>query len=225
MNDSKLLDIIRDSLKIDDDVIEESYVAQPKHYDLPAESVTQHTKNTHVELYENYVKDLNKVSAQLDTARRIESNVNSSEFRSLKLDEVNLLNAVYLHELYFANSFDPSSECYTSSLAYMRIQRDWGDFDSWQRDFYGCAMAAREGWVIMGFSTFLKRYVNIFIDLHTGNIPIGFYPVIVTDLWTHAFRDYDNDRREYIVTQMRELNWNVIEERCKRAEKIAEAVQ
>lgn len=221
--------IIRETLGMatqGDGMIDESYVAQAKKYDFPAESVSKRVKDKHVELYNSYVESLNHVSARLDTAKRGEANPNGgSDFRSLKRDEVYLLNAVYLHELYFANSFDPSSEIYIDMLCHMRLQRDWGDFDSWQRDFVGCALAAREGWAVTGYSTFLKRYINVFIDSHDVTIPVGLYPVIVIDMWTHSREDFGNDTREYLIAQMRELNWQVIDERFKRAEKIAEALK
>jgi len=202
----------------------EAYVAQPKHYDLPAESVSQQTKEAHLELYNGYVESLNRVAAELEAVQRVEANSRSSRYRSLKQDETYLLNATYLHELYFANGFDPSSDVYESSLACMRLSRDWGDFDRWQRDFYACALSAREGWVVTGFNTFLKKYATVFIDGHSASVPVGFYPTIVVDMWDHASKDF-SDKREYIVSQMRELNWDVIEERFLRAEKIAEAVK
>jgi superoxide dismutase len=34
-----------------------------------------------------------------------------------------------------------------------------------------------------------------------------------------------SDRSSYVIAQMREINWNVVEERIERAEKIAEALK
>lgn len=209
----------------DEEVFSEAYVAQPKQYDLPAESVKSSTKSKHLELYHGYIESTNKISAELDTAKRGDASPAGSQFRSLKADEVYNINAVYLHELYFANCYDPASEVFNDMLSFMRLQRDWGDFDVWQKDFVGCALSAREGWAVMGYSTFLKRYINVFIDGHSANVPVGFYPIIVVDVWTHASQDFGNDRKQYLITQMRELNWGIIEERFKRAEKIAEAVK
>ena len=99
-------------------------------------------------------------------------------------------------------------------------------FDDWQRDFVACAMAVREGWAVMGYSMYLKRYVNTIIDGHSDHLLLGLFPIIAVDMQTHAyFRDYMADRTSYVVAMMRELNWNVIEERVERAEKIAEALK
>jgi Fe-Mn family superoxide dismutase len=108
----------------------------------------------------------------------------------------------------------------------MRIERDFGTFDDWQKDFMACALSSKSGWAVMGYHTFLRKYVNVMIDEHTGNIPIGFYPIIVVDMWEHAYyKDYLNDKKSYLIAQMREFNWNVIEERVKKAESVGQAVK
>lgn len=206
------------------ETVVEAYVATPKQYDIPTEALPAETKAEHTELYKKYVKSLSSVSAELDTVGRKDVNYRSSELGSLKRDEVFNLNAVYLHELYFANIGDVSSEILQDNLSYMRLARDFGTFDDWQRDFMACAMAAREGWVVCGYSTYLNRYINCVIDLHHMGIPVGFYPVIVVDMWTHAIPP-ETERKPYIASMMREFNWEVIDNRFKRADRIVEALR
>src|SRR5574343_497102 len=142
--------------------LNESYVAEPKQFKQVTECVSQKTKNAHVELYKGYVESLNTVSNELDTVDRGKSNSRHGEFRSLKLDEAYNINSVWLHELYFANCFDPRSEVVMDSMAFLRIQRDWSTFDDWQRDFVACAQSAGNGWAILGYHMFLKKYMNFF---------------------------------------------------------------
>ena len=208
-----------------DNSLDEAYVAEPKKFKQVTEFVTQKTKDAHSDLYKGYVESLNKVSAELDTANRSEANPRHSEFKSLKKDEVYNLNAVWLHELYFANCFDPHSEITMDSLSYMRLERDFGTFEDWQKDFMACANSAGVGWAVCGYHMFLQRYVNTFVGSHDRNVMLGIYPVVVLDMWEHAHRDYLNDKKSYIVSQMRELNWNVIEERVNKAEQIAQALK
>lgn len=223
--------IVRKSLRsagapVPSHVMAEGYVAQPKPYDQVSELVSAKTKGAHRELYLGYIESLNRAAAELDTADRASAGPDKSAFRDLKLAESHSANAVWLHELYFKNCFDPHSEVYMNTKAYMRLERDWGTFDDWQRDFVACSMAAREGWAVMGYSMYLKRYVNTIVDGHSDNVLLGLFPIIVIDVWSHAyFRDYMTDKTSYVVAMMRELNWNVIEERVERAEKIAEALK
>ena len=140
----------------------------------------------------------------------------------MKFTEVELLNSVYLHELYFANISDPHSQINMNTLSYMRLERDFGKFDDWQFDMIACAMSAQNGWAVTGYSTFLQRFVNFFMDGDKASMPVGMYPVIVIDVHEHAyFRDYLNDRKAYVYAMMKELRWDVIEERFKRADGIA----
>lgn len=207
-------------------VLNESYVAEPKSYSQVSERVSQQTKNSHTDLYKQYVESLNSVSAELDTADRQKANPRHSEFASLKHDESTNMNAVWLHELYFANCFNPNSELYMDSMSYIRLQRDFGTFDDWQKDFVACGLAAGEGWVVCAYNIFLRRYVNTIVTGHSADVQLGLYPLIVVDMWSHAsFRDYNNDKRSFLISQMREFNWNVIDERFKKAEAVAEVLK
>lgn len=206
--------------------IEEAYVAEPKPFKQVSEFSTQKTKDAHSDLYKGYVETLNKVSAEMDTADRYAADSKHSQYRSLKLDEVYNLNATWLHELYFANAFDPHSEITMDSMSYMRLERDFGTFEDWQRDFMACALSAGSGWAVCGYHMFLQRYVNTVVSHHSGDIMLGLYPVVVVDMWEHAYyRDYLNDKKSHLVARMREFNWNVIEERFEKAESIAQVLK
>lgn len=220
--------IIREAVKktVSSSGLDEAYIAEPKQFKQVSDSVSGKTKEEHNNLYKGYIESLNKVSAGLDSVDRELANPRHSQYRSLKVDEVYNLNAVYLHELFFANCFDPSSEVYMDSMPYIRLQRDWGTFDDWQHDFIACAMSANEGWAVCGYNTYLKKFVNTIVDSHSQNVMVGLYPVIVLDVWSHSFyKDYPNDRKSYITKMMQELNWKVIEERFQRVEKITEALR
>lgn len=224
--------IVRQSLGLSDtetkraQKLDESLVADPKPFNLPTEFQSAATKRAHFELYENYVKTFNRVSAELDSADRAESNSNSSQFRSLKIDETYNMNAMFLHELYFANISDMHSKITMDSLSYMRIQRDWGTFDKWQEDFLACCQASRCGWAVTYYNLFTQTYMNAVIDLHSIEIPVGCFPVIVMDVWQHAYyKDYLRDVKTYSIAMMKELNWRVIEDRFKQAERVAQALR
>jgi Fe-Mn family superoxide dismutase len=231
MKKNEVADLIKETLTLEneegqEEVLGEALVAQVKTYTLPTEALSQANKKNHFSLYDQEIKDFNRVSAELDAASRSNASSNHSLFRSLKVDETYNLNGVYLHELYFANIGDLQSEITMDTLSFMRLERDFGSFDEWQRDFLACATASRGGWVVTGYNIFTRTYMNCVIDLNAANVPIGLIPVIVMDVWEHAYyKDYLKNVSEYTVNMMRELNWNVIESRFTRAEKIAEVLK
>ena len=222
MKNKTLEQVIREELGMEKKPMNESYVTQAKKYNLPTELLSDKNKKEHQKLLEKYVSALNEVSTKLDTVNREDCNPNSCEFRSLKIDETFNMNAAYLHALFFENISDQRSIITMDSLAFMRIERDFGSFDEWQKDFVACALGSRNGWVVTVYSQMLKRYINIIVDLHSQNIPIGCTPVIVVDCWEHSYyRDYLSDRKTYVYGMMKEFDWKEIEERFKKAEKIA----
>jgi Fe-Mn family superoxide dismutase len=206
--------------------LNEALVADPKPFSLPTEFQSAGTKRNHFELYENYIKTFNRISAELDSADRTEVNSNNSQFRSLKIDETYNMNAIFLHELYFANISDLHSKITMDSLTYMRLQRDFGTFDKWQEDFLACCQASRCGWAVTYYNLFTQTYMNASIDLHSIEVPVGCFPVIVMDVWQHAYyKDYLKDVKTYSIAMMKELNWRVIEDRFKQSERVAQAMR
>lgn len=230
ISDQKLKKIVADSLgshmkdhgvSTHVNMINEAYVSEPKAFKLTTDMLSQKTKDGHTELYHGYVDALNRISAKIDSVDRSDVNSQHSQYRSTKLDETYNLNAKWLHELYFANCFDPNSEIYGDSKSFLRLGKEFGDFDRWQKDFIACAMSAGEGWAICGYHLHLRKYINTFISHHSSDIMIGLYPIIVLDMWSHSYhRDYVIDKKSYIITQMKEFNWNVIEDRFETAEKL-----
>lgn len=220
-----LLDKIRSDLNLQD-TLSESIVAQSKKFRLKTDLLSDANKENHIELYDQYVKDFNRISIELDSVDRRNSNSNGSLYRSLKIDETYNLNAVYLHELYFNNISDLHSNIPMDSLAYMRLSRDFGTFDAWQKDFIASCMASRCGWAITYYNMFTQTYMNCPIDLHSLNVPVGAYPVVVMDVWQHAYyRDYLKDVKSYVFGMMKQLNWGTIEKRIEKAEEIAKVVR
>lgn len=201
------------------DIKSEAYVVQSRAVNSKTETLSEKNKKAHQELMEGYVKSLNEISAKLDSVDRDNVTPNSSDFRSLKIDEAYNLNAAFLHGLFFENVGDASSKLTTDSLTFMRLERDWGSFDKWQKDFIACALAARNGWVVTCYNTFLKRYINVVVNLHSCDVPFGCIPVIVLDCWEHSYySDFFKDRKSYVFSMMKEFRWTKIEDRFENVE-------
>jgi len=223
VNSKKLLS---NKKEINKKTIKESYVTQAAKFDLKTELLSSKTKKSHQELLEGYVDTLNKISANLDGVDKSSANLNMSLFRALKIDEVYNHNAAFLHGLYFENISDLSSSISMDSLSYMRLARDFGSFDAWQEDFVACCLSARNGWAITAYNMHLQRFVNVIVDLHSLNVMTGIFPVVVMDCWEHSYyKDYLKDRKSYVFGMMKELNWEVIENRIKKSVAIDKALK
>lgn len=195
----------------------EALVATPRKFICVSDAVKQTTKDEHEALYRNYIEKYNRGSIVLDSEA-----AKGDEYRRLKLDDTSNRNAIVLHEMFFENCFDPKSTIYANMLCCTRFERDFGTFDTWQRDFMKNALSSREGWAVVGYGLWERKYINFFTDLHDGHIPVGVIPVLVIDMWTHAFKDYGNDRKKYLDAMLAEVNWEVVEKRVQAIESITE---
>lgn len=220
IKNSDIKKIISESLNLKEP-LNEALVAQQKSFNLATEFQSGATKKAHEGLYQNYLEAFNRISAELDTVDRSAASSNGSQYRSLKQDETYNMNAIYLHEYYFANVSDLASNINMDMLTYMRLSRDFGDFDKWQNDFIACCLSSRCGWAITYYNIFTQTYMNTFVDLHSLQVPVGCIPVLVMDVWQHAYyRDYLSDVKTFTYAMMKEINWGVVEDRVKKAEKI-----
>ncbi len=208
-------------LRTGDPTLDEAYVAQNKSYAMTTSHLSEPAKKNHEQLYKAYTEVLTRVSAEVDRADKDNVSAAHSAYRNVKKDEIYNLNAVYLHELFFANCFDPNSELFLDTDTYIYLARDWGTFDVWMKDFMAAAIASRSGWVVCGYSLFLKRFVNVCVDSHDQGVPVGLIPILVIDMWEHAYvRDYGMDKKGYLTAMMREISWEVVESRVDRVTEI-----
>src|SRR3972149_3229769 len=163
-------------------------------------------------LYAGYVNKLNEIEEKLQTSDRSKANQIYSEFRALKADETFALNGVILHELYFENLNNKSEKKPGGKLADM-IAGDFGSFEKWQEDFKACGMAAR-GWVILGLCPYDSKLHNYCLDTHHFNVPVCVTPVLVMDVYEHAYViDYGVKRPPYIDAFMKNIDWSVAQKR------------
>lgn len=216
---------IKNDLSIEDQ-LNESLSAQQKRFTINTDFLSEQNIKNHIALYEGYIENFNASNAKIEADPKNNVNCNHSTFRSLKIDETHNMNGVYLHELYFANIGDPNSNIQMDSLSYMRLSRDFGSFDNWQKDFIACCLGSKNGWAVTYLNTYTQTYMNAMIDDHITNLPAGCFPVIVMDVWQHAYyRDYLKDVKTYVHAMMKQLRWNVIEERIKKGDKIIQVLK
>jgi len=206
--------------------LDEAIVVAKQQFDLKTDYLSDETKKAHLELYQDYVDAFNKNSAELDG---VETKVSTTgapkanpELHSLIQDGVYNMNAIKLHELYFANIGDLASVITMDSIPCIRFTNEWGTFNDWQHEFIACCLSTRNGWAITGYDMFLQKYCNYIIDLHNISVPVGVIPVVVMDMWEHAYySDYQNEKLPYVFAMMKQLNWNVVEKRMLAVEKAA----
>ena len=123
-------------------------------------------------------------------------------------------NGMVLHEYYFGNLTsngrvdpDPNSPFRQAAI------KSYGSYDIWKADFAGIGKMRGVGWAICFQDPTNGRLSNHWITLHeTGNVA-GFTPLLVMDVWEHAFLlDYKpSERGQYIEAFFSNINWPMVE--------------
>ena len=165
----------------------------------------------HDKLYAGYVAKKNEIGPKLKeyaTGQKSLEGVNAtySELRALAEAETFATNGVYLHEFYFSvlgGKGEPTGPLVEA------IKAKWGSYENWVNYFIARAMSAR-GWTILAWNTY-EKCLNCFnADAHNQGGVWGAVPIIVLDVYEHAyFMDYGSDRKAYLTDFFKNFNWEV----------------
>ena len=197
-----------------------SYTA--KQFDLSGlNGISDQTLEMHFKLYEGYVKETNKLTEKI-SAILADGKVDQEEMPAYSELTRRLgfeYNGMVLHEYYFGNmrkgstTTDPEN----NSNFFRAAEQSFGSYDIWKADFVSVGKMRGVGWAICYENPSNGRLSNHWITLHEiGNVS-GFNPVLVMDVWEHAFLlDYKPaERPKYIEAFFSNIDWNVAEQRLK----------
>ena len=192
---------------------------KPKEYDLSGlNGISDKTLELHFKLYEGYVKETNNLSERI--AKFLEDGkVDQDEMPAYSELTRRLgfeYNGMVLHEYYFGNmkrqgAGDPAKDTNFMKAA----EASFGAYDIWKADFVGIGKMRGVGWAMCYQNPANGRLSNHWITLHeTGNVA-GFTPVLVMDVWEHAFLlDYmPAERPKYIEAFFSNIDWDAVEGR------------
>jgi Fe-Mn family superoxide dismutase len=192
---------------------------QPKQFNLSGlNGISDKTLELHFKLYEGYVKETNNLTERIakfladGKVDQDEMPAYSELTRRLGFE----YNGMVLHEYYFGNmrrqgTGDPAGDANFRRAA----EQSFGSYDIWKADFVGIGKMRGVGWAMCYQNPANGRLSNHWITLHeTGNVS-GFTPVLVMDVWEHAFLlDYmPAERPKYIEAFFSNIDWEAVEAR------------
>jgi superoxide dismutase, Fe-Mn family len=187
----------------------------PKKWNLSAlQGISDKTLEVHFTLYEGYVKNANLLNEQIadltSQGQGLGANPHFAELvRRLGFE----YNGMVLHEYYFDNLASKPTD--VPNALRDRIATDFGSFDTWKKQFAAIGTLRGVGWVILNEDNRDGRLTNHWITLHEeGNIA-GFKPVLVMDVWEHAWLlDYKPAQRStYVESFLANVDWNAVAHR------------
>ena len=181
----------------------------------------------HLALYAGYVKQVNTLNEELAKLRgEGKASGKNPEFAELTRRLGFEYDGMILHEYYFSNlrrAAEPKPAA-NSPLA-TALGDAFGSVDQWRADFQAIGDMRGIGWVILFEDPMTDRLTNHWVSLHQEGIPAGFKPLLVMDVWEHAFmRDYKvTDKAKYVEAFFRNIDWSMVERRLQEAPAIRPA--
>jgi Fe-Mn family superoxide dismutase len=196
---------------------------EAKKFDLKGlRGISDEALTLHFKLYEGYVKGTNTLTAKIDailkdgTVDHEETPAYSELTRRLGFE----YNGMVLHEYYFGNLARSSGQ--PSGAFRERAEQSFGSFDLWKADFAGIGNMRGVGWAICYENPANGRLSNHWITLHEHGNVAGFRPILVMDVWEHAYMlDYGSERAKYVDAFFANVAWPVADQRLSTAAKAA----
>ncbi|AQX74688.1 superoxide dismutase [Dehalococcoides mccartyi] len=166
----------------------------------------------HFTLYQGYVNNTNKLADTLK-AMLAEGKTATPEYAELKRRFGFEFDGMRLHEYYFSNlgKSVPLSE---TGKFYQALAAEFGSYQLWEADFKATSAMRGIGWVILYKDPQTGRLFNQWINEHEAGHLAGATPILVIDVFEHAFlTDYGLKRAEYIAAFIKNINWSEVEKR------------
>jgi Fe-Mn family superoxide dismutase len=185
---------------------------QPKSYDhlLGAPGFSDQLLKNHFTLYQGYVINFNKLNDIL-VAMEKEGKFSTPEFAELNRRLGWEFNGMRLHELYFGNMIKSSQPIDSTSKFAEKLVKEWGSYEMWEKDFKSMGAMRGIGWVILYWDKDADRLFNVWINEHDVGHFAGCAPLLVMDVFEHAFMlDYGIKRADYIEAFMKAIDWDVV---------------
>lgn len=186
-----------------------------KNYDslLGIEGLSDELLNNHFTLYQGYVKNTDSLLEKLKKMVE-EDNVDPVYFSELKRRFGWEWNGMRLHELYFGNVAKSAKDINKDSKLYKKIIEDFGSYENWENDFEAISLMRGIGWVILYHDKQIDKLINVWIGEHDSGHLAGCVPLLVMDVFEHAYMlDYGLARADYVETFKNIIDWNVVSER------------
>ncbi|MGZ8444962.1 MAG: superoxide dismutase [Candidatus Binatia bacterium] len=166
-----------------------------------------------MKLYDGYVKNTNLITEQLaEMMRQKKAAATNPAYAELKRHLGFEYGGMVLHEYYFAIlASDPGTPTNNFKSA---VEETFGSFENWKTDFVRVGNMRGVGWAILYQDPVTEQLSNHWIELHQQGVPSGFKPIVVMDVWEHAFLlDYKPaERDKYIDAFFANIDWHRIDD-------------
>ncbi|HWP34785.1 MAG TPA: Fe-Mn family superoxide dismutase [Thermodesulfobacteriota bacterium] len=201
---------------------------KPKRFNLSGlAGISDQTLEMHFALYEGYVKNVNLLTEQLcelfergGAAPHPAAGGTDPRYAELTRRLAFEYGGMVLHEYYFGNMKRGGAGLPgASSRVAQVVTATFGTLENWMADFKAVGGMRGVGWAVLYQDPATGRATNQWVTLHHQGVPAGFKPLLVMDLWEHAYLlDYKPAERDrYLEAFCQNIDWEAVEQRVAEA--------
>jgi superoxide dismutase, Fe-Mn family len=161
----------------------------------------------HLKLYSGYVKQVNFIDEQICKEN------DSFMLQSLRKQYGFEWDGMALHELYFS-SLGGNGKLPKHNRIVQMITLEFGSFDSFKEKVTSYAKTRGIGWVILFAEVDSGDIKLSWVQDHEKGFLSGFVPVMVVDLWEHAYiSQFGLDKNAYVDLIFEYTDWSTVNSR------------
>ncbi len=183
---------------------------EPKNFDhlLGIKGLSDQLMKNHFTLYQGYVNNTNKLVDTISAMLK-ESKQANPEFAELKRRFGWEFNGMRLHEVFFRIlSKDPKA----SDKFKKKATEQFGSWENYEKDLKATCTMRGIGWAVTYYDISTGRLFNCWINEHDVGHLATCAPILVIDVFEHAFMiDYNLKRADYVETIWKSINWAEVE--------------
>jgi len=180
---------------------------------LGTEGLSDQLLKNHFTLYNGYVTNTNKLMEEFAELEK-QGKAGTPEYAEMKRRFGWEFNGMRLHELYFGNMVKGGAALDRNSRLCAKITEDFGSYESWEKLFKSVGAMRGIGWVILYYDSQGNQLTNAWINEHDTGHLAGATPLLVMDVFEHAFMiDYGLKRADYIEAFFKAIDWQTVQSR------------
>lgn len=125
----------------------------------------------------------------------------------------------HVNHTVFWNNLSPEGGGRPEGELAAAIDEYFGDFEKFQAHFTATALGVQgSGWAVLAWDALGQRANIVQLFDQQGNLPAGTVPLLMLDVWEHAYYlDYLNVRADYVKAFWNIANWADVAKRLEAA--------
>ncbi|MCR4333430.1 MAG: Fe-Mn family superoxide dismutase [Patescibacteria group bacterium] len=185
-----------------------------KTFNLPSlTGLSEKQIKVHLGLYEGYVKHVNLIMEKIKTLKEADAEGNAYLITELRRRFAFEFDGMRMHEYYFEQLEEGSSEMNTESALAKAAAEKYGSGENFIAHIKEVAGSRGIGWAVVYKDA--NTLHTVFVNDHELGQLAGCPIILALDLWEHAFMvDYvPAEKKNYVDAFLANLNWSVVEKR------------